>query len=423
MKQTKIKFILLGLSVLIGLSVVPDSILAYDSVITGKNNAEQDVQAVQEAVDKGGKVLLKGTFNFGKKDRVNIKNDIEIIGEADSEGKPLTKIMGGFWSFHSPLPTTELPMPGPGPKIKINHIHFNGATWAPMHFPYTSGAEITGNIITNVQPYEIKRKWKGGDTIWFQHGAIFGTRFAHKDKFLPGATTGNLIFKNNIVNLKCKNPEITMAQGAFFLWTWGADIHVIENTFRNVSRNSIETLDNYLNEEGEGRITISKNNVVLPTKGCAFPGPSSFPNGIIVGWYLDRTGGTDPTKTSKAIVDRNFVQVNGELATGIISLADGTVIVGNRVQVKGGPKSRAITQLYSNGFIARNKIDGSGRWAIGALSFKNFKANSNTIAWNDLKEFKAADADFLCSGNKNTFMGAKCKVVDKGKENLLFVKN
>jgi hypothetical protein len=421
MKNTKIKFVVLGMSVLLTILIAAGTLYAYDSVVTGKNNAENDVKAVQEAVDKGGTVLLKGTFNFGQKGRVNIKNDIEIIGENTYTGRPLTKITGGFWTFHSPLPTTELPLPGPGPKMKIKNIHFDGATWTPMHFPYTSGAEISGNKITNVQPFELPIKWKGGDTLWVQAGALLGNRFAHKEKILPGAVTGNLIFENNKVDLKCKNPKITMAQGAFYIWTWGAKIEIKGNTFRNVSRNSIETLDNYLDEEGQGRVTITENKIITPAEGCPFPGPTSYPNGIVVGWFLDMSGGSDPSRNSKITVIRNYVQANGELASGIISLSDGTVISGNRVELMGGSKSKAITQLGSNAFISRNKIDGSGAWAIRALPYKALKGSGNTFAWNDVREFKASSTDFLAVGNKNTLIGAKCKVVDKGKGNKMLV--
>jgi hypothetical protein len=191
----------------------------YDSIVDGKNKPEHDIKAVQEAVNKGGSVLLKGLFNFGQKGRVNIKNDIEITGESDSKGSPLTKIKGGFWTFHSPLPTTELPFLGPGPKIKIKNIHFDGATWTPMHFPYTSGAEISGNNITNIQPHGVPYKWPGGEKLLFSAGALFGTRYVHREKNLPGAVTGNLIFENNKIDLKCENPEITLGHGVLFLWT------------------------------------------------------------------------------------------------------------------------------------------------------------------------------------------------------------
>jgi hypothetical protein len=418
MKNSKIGFIVLSISVFLTFFIAAGTLYGYDSVVLGTNNAEHDVKAVQEAVDKGGSVLLKGIFNFGQKGQVNIKNDIEIIGETTYTGRPLTKITGGFWTFHSPLPTTELPLPGPGPGLKIKNIHFDGATWTPMHFPYTSGAEISGNKITNVHPFPVPIKWQGGEKLLVNAGALLGTRFAHRDKILPGAVTGNLIVNDNNIDLKCENPKMTMGQGVFFLWTWGAKIEIKHNRIRNVSRNSIESLDNYLDEEGQGSVLVAENNIVTPAVGVPFPSPVT-PNGIVVGWFLDMTGGSDPSRNSKITVIRNFVQTNGETSGGIISLGDGTAILGNRVEVKGGSKSSGITQIGSNGFIARNKVDGSGAFAMRAVPWKEVKTNGNTFAWNDVSAFKASAVDFLCVGNKNTLVGTSCKIDDKGKENMM----
>ena len=249
-------------------------------------------------------------------------------------------------------------------------------------------------------------------------GAILGTRFAYTEKILPGAVTGHLIFANNKVDLKCTNPEITLGQGAFIIWTWGATIEVKGNTIRNVSRNAIELLDNYLDKDDRGSVLVAENNIVTPKVGIPFPTPST-PDGIVVGWFLDMSGGSDPNRNSKITVIRNFIQTNGETSLGIVSLADGAAILGNRVEVKGGAKSSGITQIGSNAFIARNKIDGTGAIALQALAWKDIKANGNTFAWNDVREFKASAADFLCVGNKNTLVGTGYKVDDKGKGNIM----
>jgi hypothetical protein len=421
MNSIKTKYGLLILAASLTVLFSAGSLYAEYTVITGKNNEEFDVKAVQEAVDKGESVLLKGTFNFGQKGRVNIKNDTEIMGESDSDGKPLTKIRGGFWTFHSPLPSTELPLPGPGPKVTIKNIHFDGATWTPMHFPYISGAEISGNRITNVQPFGVPVKWSGGDNLLVNAGMLFGTRFAHREKILPGAVMGNLIVNNNEIDLKCKNPESTMGQGVFFIWTWGATIEIKGNRIRNAARNSIESLDNYLDENGTGSVLVAENNIVTPSVGIPFPSPRT-PNGIIVGWFLDMSGGSDPKRNSKITVIRNYVQTNGETSAGIASLGDGTAILGNRVEVKGGPKSSGISQLGSNAFIARNKVDGTGAFALGAVPWKEVKANRNTFAWNDVRGFKASNTDFLCQGNDNIWIGTNCKVEDKGNGNTLLTK-
>ena len=420
MKSTRIRYALLSISLLLTGLITAGTLYAYDSVVSGQDNPELDVKAVQGAVDKGGSVLLKGTFDFGQKGQVKIKKDVEITGESDGKGNPMTKIKGGFWAFHSPLPTTELPLPGPGPKMKIKNIHFNGAIWTPMHFPYTSGAEISGNKITNVHPFPVPIKWAGGDKLLVSAGVLMGTRFAHREKILPGGTTGHLVVNDNNINLRCDNPKMTMGQGVFFLWTWGATIEIKRNRVRNVSRNSIESLDNYLDDEGTGSVLISENNIVTPKLGIPFPGPST-PNGIVVGWFLDMTGGSDPSRNSKITLIRNFIQTNGETSSGIISLGDGLAILGNRVEVKGGEKSSGITQIGSNGFVARNKIDGSGAFAMRAVPWKNIKTDRNTFAWNDVREFKASAADVLCAGNKNTVIGASCKLDDKGKANKMLV--
>ena len=394
----------------------------FDSIVTGNNDSKQDIKAVQEAVDKGGTVLLKGTFDFGPKGKVKIKNDIAIWGERDSNGKPKTKILGGFWTFHSLLPTTELPLPGPGPKIKIKNIHFDGVTWSPMHFPFTSGAEIAGNKITNVQPFKLPIKWKGGDFVLVQTGIILGTRFAHKKKFLPGAVTGNLVVETNDIDLKCENPKITMGHGIFFPWTSGAVIEVKGNTLRNVSRNSIESLDNYKDAEGRGSVTITKNDIVTPVDGCPFPSPITYPSGIVAGWFFDRAGGTDPMKYSKITITKNNIQANGAQSSGIISLSDATLIQDNHIELTGGPRAKGITQFGSNGNISINKIRGTGAWAIGAISWKFFKGSGNTLEKNDLTGFNDSKADFYCTGNNNTFIGSECNVVDKGEGNKILVK-
>lgn len=410
----------IGLAIVVAVCLSPTISHTFDSVVIGKRSSDYDVKAVQDAVDKGGSVLLKGTFDFGQKGRVNIKNDVKISGEVDDQGRLLTKILGGFWSFHSPLPTTELPLPAPGPKLKIEKIHFDGATWAPLHFAFTSGVEVVGNRITNVQPFAVPIKWEGGENLLLNAGILLGNRFVHKEKILPGAVTGDLIFNNNKVDLKCQNPEITMGQGVFAIWTWGAVIEIKGNTFRNVARNSIETLDNYLGVEGRGNILIADNNIVTPAVGIPFPSPRT-PNGIMVGWFLNRDGSSDPSLLSKITVIRNYVQANGETSLGIASLVDGVAVLGNHVELKGGAKSIGIAHFCSNGFIARNKIDGSGAWALNVAPYKTYKGSGNTVAWNDVREFKPSSGDFFTGGVKNTFIGEKCALVNEGEGNIVLM--
>jgi hypothetical protein len=422
--MNRLSKVLIGMGIFLFALIISAGVAqSTENMVIGTNNPAKDVKAVQDAVDKGGIVLLKGKFNFGEKEKVIIKHDIEIVGEADKRGTPKTQVIGGMWSFFSPLPSKEDPPQAPGPKIAIKNIHFDGAIWTPIHLPYTSGAVISGNKMTRVSPFPMPMKWEGGDTLWVHAGAIMGTRFFNPAKFLPG-TTGHLFFENNEVDIPCEKPAVTMGQGVFFIWTWGAFVEVNGNSFKNVSRNSIESLDNYRDKEGRGQVFIRNNKIVTPNTGCPFPGPTSFPNGIVAGWFVDPAGGQDPSKYSKIVIMNNHIEAKGELSAGIISLSDEMTIMNNQILLSGGPKSKGITHTGSHGFVADNKIMGSGAFGIASMPYRDvLKGSHNTFVNNEVKLLKASLAEFVCEGSSNTIVGGPCNLQDKGKDNRIFLKD
>jgi hypothetical protein len=405
---------------LFAVPVLASSPGAYDSVLVGKGNAAHDIKAVQDAVDKGGKVLLKGTFDFGEKGRVNIKNDIEIIGETDTQAVPLTKIKGGFWTFHTPLPP-QLPPQAPGPKITIQGIHFDAALWAPILVTYSSEATITGNRITNVQPILSKVPVFGREGIYWQQGVMFNPFFElakEKYGYQPGLITGSLMVTDNDIDLTCEEPEKTLAQGVYFFWATGATIQVIRNRVTNCSKNSLEFLDNYLGEDGSGMTLIKDNTIVTATKGVPVPTPAA-PNGIIAGWFLDLGRATDPVQKTKIIVMNNQIELRGATSCGISVYSDGGIICSNHIVVGGGPQAKGISQLASNSLIANNRIEGSGLCAALTMPFKSLKACGNIFVGNDFSRFKTSAADVLLQSSDNILMGKCGKVVDKGQRNLV----
>jgi hypothetical protein len=389
---------------------------SYDSVVEGKADPACDVKAIQDAVDKGGTVILKGTFDFGTKGNVNIKNDVELIGETNTQEVPLTKITGGFWTFNSRLPSKESPPDIPGPKIVIQGIHFDGAVWTPLHFAYTSGAEVSGNKITNVMPNPVPLKLKSGETLLWQAGAVFGTRLVTKTKLMPGAVTGNVIFENNEVDLTNDKPQATLGQGVWTVMTWGATIQIRGNVFTNVSRNAIESLDNYLDKEGRGMVIIKDNKVITPTVGVLFPSPNT-PNGIVTGWLVDPSGGIDPARYSAILIMGNFVEARGDTSVGIMILSDGAVIRSNDILLGGGSKAVGILQLGFKGLLANNKVHGSGQCALFARPHKIFTASGNTLVANNISACQTSMAHAVLQGNNNMLVGACGKVIDKGTGN------
>jgi len=388
--------------------------------IVGQNNPAVDIQSVQRAVDQGGAINLKGTFDFGNDGKVNITKDVQIIGETNHKG-PVTKIKGGFWTFHSPLPA-KLPPEAPGPKITIQGIHFDGALWTPIYLAYSSGATISNNKMTNIRP-----KAMGGQLIFgkpglnMQQGIIchpgYGQTWETR-KYIPDLFTGNLIIEDNDIDLTNEVPTKTMSQGAMVIWTTGINAQIQRNTVINCARNSIETIDNYLGKDGSGMIIIKDNKLVPATEGLPVPSPQT-PNGIMAGWFLDLSGSLDPQRNIKYIVANNGIRTRGKTSFGIVVFTDGAVVVNNAI-ISEGTEALALGVRSSDGYIAFNKIEGaSSRPGIHVGTWKPLKGSKNVLIDNDLRQFKSSAADVLFDKDtcNNLYIGPKCKVSDLGSNN------
>jgi hypothetical protein len=387
--------------------------------ITGQNNPAIDPQAVQAAVAEGGSIVLKGTFDFGEKGSVTITKDVDIVGEADNKGSTMTKIKGGFWTFHSPLPS-QLPPEVPGPKITIQNIHFDGASWCPIYLAYCSGATIADNKMTNLRPVPLPVPIFGKTGVFFQQAIVCGSILDKGAKYQPGAFTGRLIITDNEIDLYNENPVNTMAQGVWIIWTTGINAQVQRNTIVNAARNSIETIDNYLGKDGSGMIIMKDNKLVTPTKGLPLPTPRT-PNGIVAGWFVDMSGGLDPQRNIKYIVTNNAIRTRGKTSMGIAALTDGVVVVNNTI-VSEGEDSVPLLIASSDGYFAYNKIEGiSSKPGVLVTPFKPFKGSKNFIMDNDLKQFKtsAVEVVFDKDSCNNLFVGPTCKIADLGSNNLI----
>ena len=375
----------MNLFVVVFILSLPSSIMAvqYDSVVTGKGDPWSDLEAVQQAVDQGGSVLLKGNFVFGKYGKVIISNDVNLYGETDAQGTPVTKSKGGLWTFQTKLPE-QLPPTSPGPKIGIQGIHFESAQWSPIFLPYCSGANIINNRITEVRP--ITTSVFGKEGMFMHGGIILVPVFAlpkEQQRYQPGAITGTIIIADNDIDLSTNIPEKTMAQGVFMMGATGAKTQILRNRIVNCSRNSVEILDNYPEENGSGMTIIKGNRIVTANKGIPLPSPDT-PNGIIAGWFLDMTGATDPARFIKIVATENQIETRGETSGGISILSDGAVITSNHILLKGGSSSKGIFVCTSDSLIANNKIEGSGGYAIMVRYFQKFMPRRNVITGNDL---------------------------------------
>jgi hypothetical protein len=391
----------------------------YDSEVTGKGDPNSDILAVQKALDQGGSVLLKGTFDFGKDGNVKISKDVSINGETDVQGAPITKIKGGFWTIQSTLPD-QLPIQKPGPKVGIQGIHFEGALWTPIFIPYCSGADIINNKITNVKP--IPGKVFGSEGMFRHQGILlaplFGLPEEHR-KYQPGALTGSIVIADNDIDMRADVPEKTMAQGVLIIGATGANTQILRNRVVNCSRNSLESLDNYPGEDGSGSTIFRGNKIITANKGIPLPNPYT-PSGIVAGWFLDISGASDPERLTKIVATENQIETRGENSIGIVIFSDQAVITSNHILLKGGPGSTAVFQANSDSIISNNKIEGAGSCAVMfSPLLKGHPPCRNVVMKNDFTVFEHYKTDVILSGSRNLIMEKDIEVVERGRMNTI----
>lgn len=403
------------LAVVASILLVATSAMA-DQTVVGTNNPLQDVANVQTAVDAGGSILLRGTFNFGDDGRVKITKDVRIRGEADSIGEPKTIITGGFWSFYSPLPTAGTSPSKRGPIIAIRNIRFSGAKGTPLHFAYVGGLDVRGCTITKVKHQELGVKWAEDDTLPFQAGIVIGNRLELRQKQVKRAVRGTVRVEDNRFYMENDRPDKTAGYGILADWTWGADITLKANIISRASRNGIEVLDNRLNDKGEGSISIDRNRITTEDTGIPYPHKYG-PNGIVAGWYFDTSGGADFNRNNRISLTGNRIEGRGEASTGMLLYASDMVVTCNDIIMGGGVRSRGIVQTGSRGFFANNRVRGEARYAIYCYPFEANKAIANTFAWTDFNDFIGIKGQVLLGGSVNVIIGKVSALEDKGKGN------
>ncbi|MGE4195124.1 MAG: right-handed parallel beta-helix repeat-containing protein [Pseudodesulfovibrio sp.] len=390
--------------------------LAVEGLVTGTGDPAQDVANVQAALDKGGTVHLRGTFDFGAEGRVKITRNVRILGQADGSGLPLTTINGGSWTLYAPLPHDDAPPAGTGPIIAVRSLHFDGARGTPLHFAHAGGLEVVGCEVENVIPQESAIERNDGDKLSVQAGIVIGNRLVHPKEPLKGAVTGTLLIAENRFYMINDHPDMVAGFGVLADWTTGAEMTVRDNIVTRASRNGIEVLDNALDGKGRGAIVIRGNRIATDDEGIEYPHKFG-PNGIVAGWYFDTTGGVDFGRNNRISLTGNRIEGRGENSTGLLLYANDLVVTCNDVIMAGGDGARGIVQTGSRGFFANNRVRGKANYALYCYPFEALSATANTFAWTDLGLFTGSRGQALLGGKVNVVVGSVPSLIDKGQGN------
>ena len=389
---------------------------AAPTVVLGSGNPAQDVKKIQDAVDQGGSVLLKGTFDFGPAGRVSITKDVRISGETAPSGSPKTVIRGGFWSFYAPLPVSGSPTKTTGPIVSVRDIRFIGAKGTPLHFAHIGGLDVRNVEVSKIVPHHLEIKRTDSDTLPFVAGVVAGPRLDHLGSRLDGAARGTIRIEDSLFDMAVDNPDETYGLGVMADWTQGADMAIRNNTILDASRSGIEALDNSLNAKGEGKLIIAGNRITTPDGGIAYPNEFS-PNGVVVGWWISTPGGVDVTRNVPPTVTGNRIKALGDRSIGILLFANDVVVICNDINLGGGAKARGLVQTGSRGFFANNRVRGNGQYAVYCHPFEALQGSGNTFAWTNVNEFTPTRSQFYLDGFANVVVDPTPMVEDKGKSN------
>jgi hypothetical protein len=386
--------------------------------VVGTGNYLTDVKAVQQAVDQGGTIILKGRFFFGGNGSVTIKKDVQIIGEKEKD--VMAKITGGQEVFKTIIPDPYNP-DVPGPKVAIQNIHFEWALRSAIDISYSSGATINGNKFSfRIYPYSIF-----GKPGYFIHGIACGTfdvfsPLQHK-RYSPGAFTGNLVIKDNELDLRNSRPEETLGIGIMISWTTGVTADISGNNISNCGRESILTMDNFKDKDGKGGFVISGNHIVANSKGIDAP-DDLRPSGITLGAVDLRNLKMD--EYVKYRVENNLIKAQGEKARGIVVLVNDAIVQNNHVTL-GEPAFLGIGVLGSNCQVLKNKIEGKGMYGVSIRNvkdrYKDLIGCNNKLEANDFSKLNSTDGDVLISkgADGNVVIGESGTFNDQGADNQI----
>ena len=401
------------ISLIAAVTVLVGNLAAQPIVVAGTGDPNLDVPAVQEAVNQGGHVVLKGHFSFDRppavpagatyRRMVTLSRNVVISGGSDENGD-LTIIEGGEWPFLVDAVDAH---------VTIKRLHFvrpkGGAIWVYA----TGGVAVTGCRIENIEPSAQFGLDAG------QPGPVSNAIFVGADPHPPSATqpgrpenfSGTLSILNNDIDVGASADAQTLGVVMFNVGRSPdkeVDVYVSGNNIRNLTEPAI-------NLRVLGGRARAERNVVMTgpvTRGAGsdairVAGSGSYliaHNAVDCGWGDGTAAGIDlinqgfSPEASAIIVDNDVT----------MSAPEGTVFVANSaaIVIRGGQGNSVLN----------NRIRGRAR---AALAVTNQNANipaNNSFVTNDLDGFQSSLADlFIDAGATNTVLiGRKGTVADQG---------
>ena len=408
------------------------------TVVTGANDPTIDLPAVQAAVNAGGMVRLRGTFDFGTAGRVLVHNDVDIGGETDVHGAPVTTIRGGEWCFFTPYPPA-MPPDQAGPKVALHDLHFLGARGTAIHLAYSGGADLRNNVIEAMRARQVTPAVAERAAI-VVGPAILGNlpgRTIPNSSFADRLISGDVVIADNRVDTSGpESPTATRGTGMFVSMYKGAHVRIERNIVSGNTRTGLAILDGDFDAAGRGSVLIAGNTISSDVRiGFTQGAGPRAPIGIVTGFNNQRAVGGNPNiRMIPVLISDNTIELNGVTSMGIVNIWNGAVMTGNRITVHtdiASVKDRLSTSggilaTTSNQILMHNRIEGEGCNAIryggttdGQERFGNVSKANNVSAFQPFEGGFEKCATFWLepASHDNVVVGNSGSAIDDGIDN------
>jgi hypothetical protein len=391
------------------------TVAAQPVVVAGTGDPNLDVPAVQAAVDRGGRLVLRGHFSFDRPPTapagaaisrmVTVSKNVVISGSPDQNGD-MPAIQGGEWPFFVDAVDAH---------VTIQRLHFiqpkAGAIWVYA----VSGLAVTGCRIESIVP-----------TAEFaaeasQVGPVSTAIFVGADPHPPSPTelgrpenfSGTLAILNNDIDVGVgATPGAQTLGVAMFNVGRSPDKEVDIYVSGNNIRNSTEPAINF--RVVGGRAHAERN--VLTT---GVTGGADVIRVVGSGSYLIAHNSIDCGWANGAATGINLIgNGNGYAPVASAIVVDNDVTMSAQEGTVFGASSAGIgIRGFAQGNSAlNNRIRGRARAALAVNAQNAGIPGNNSFISNDLDGFQSSLADiFVDTGVTNTsVIGRQALVEDHG---------
>ena len=380
-------------------------------VVEGRDRPDIDAQAVQDAVDSYGEVVLRGTFNFGPSS-VRISRSVVVRGEGRENGVPSTTIYKKGWSFPFREFDSIFMVDGEGAEVTIENIQFTDFNHTCIWGVQCSSLSVKQNRITLTTGYGRGMAYGAfGDVvigIWIRgtEPSIFRGRATIEGNYIDfarGGAFGGFLTRGGLEEAPEYRPDLFNHE---YYMGFGIAEHqvsgtvIIENNvIRNANARGIAATGNL----PSAQVRIRNNTIESDVYGSyPFSSPESGA-GILAqsAWGFPSPGFDVEIEGNK--IDSKKPNYSGIVALGPVMDRDGSdklrggVIRKNSIRLRRGYEGIHVRKC-DEFEVTDNKISGDAYYGIrisghSASTELNMTAFRNRVEGNDMDELWIREPD------------------------------